>query len=362
MNMRRLCIVTRFFPKDYLGGGESVIYNIWERAKKDFDVSLISGWVNSPKLLPKGTYAIDLRSKNRFVRYKQLFFGVKKFAAEIRPDLIHTNTMEIPVTGIPTVVMVHHLGHFFGLSHEKGLLSRLRLRFQKKLVRRRLQRAKHIVTVSKSTKDDIIKLGVSPKKIDVIYNGIEVDKFKPKKTSNKKFTIVVPSRISAEKGQDVAIEAIRSLPEDMKKKVELQIVGFVSDKKYLAKLQSLARGLPVKIKANVPDIVPYYQNADLILFPTLMYEGFGLVAAEAMCCEKPVIASDFPAVREVVTKNGILVKPGSYKQLAEAVQILYSDKKLRTKFGKEGRKFVLSNFTWDIAYKKYKKVYEKVLR
>ena len=93
-----------------------------------------------------------------------------------------------------------------------------------------------------------------------------------------------------------------------------------------------------------------------------MYEGFGLVAAEALCCGKPVIATDVPAVREVVRENGILIKLGDYKALADAIVKLYNIPKLRDKFGRDGRKFVLGNFTWDIAFKKYREVYEGLLK
>ncbi|MFC1800490.1 glycosyltransferase family 4 protein [Nanoarchaeota archaeon] len=356
----KLLIITRFFPKDYLGGGEEVVYNIWKNAKKHYDVSLISGWVNDPKLLPEDTHTIDLRSKNRFIRYLKLYFGVKKYIKITKPDVIHTNTMEIPETSTPTVVMVHHLGHFFGKSHEKSMLSKLRLKMQKSLVKKRLNRAKQIVTVSKATRDDVIKLGINPEKIEVIYNGIDVDKLKPKETNNKKFTIVLPSRISREKGQNIAIDAIKLMPDDIKKKLELVIVGFVSDERYLNELKDKAKNLPITIEANVPDIVKYYQKADLIVFPTLMYEGFGLVAAEAMCCEKPVIASNFPAIKEVVNENGILVNPNDSKELSEAIVKLFKNKSMRDKFSKQGRKFVLNNFTWDIAFKKYKKIYDKL--
>ena len=43
---------------------------------------------------------------------------------------------------------------------------------------------------------------------------------------------------------------------------------------------------------DVEDIVPWYQGADVVLFPTLMEEGFGFTAVEGMACGKPVIYYD----------------------------------------------------------------------
>src|SRR3989338_2485343 len=208
----KLCIVTRFFPKDYYGGGESVIYNIWKKARENnYEVSLISGWTKDPKLLPDNCHKVDLRSKNRFMRYIRLFSAVKRFVKDIKPDIIHTNTMEIPETGIPTIVMVHHVSHY--LEPGRSAIENFRLIIQRKLVKRRLQKARFIVAVSNATKDDLIRLGIAPEKIRVIHNGIEFerfDNFKKKKsdriidkikTNTKKtadsrlFTIVYPSRI-----------------------------------------------------------------------------------------------------------------------------------------------------------------------
>jgi glycosyltransferase involved in cell wall biosynthesis len=353
----KLAIITRYFPKDYFGGGESVVYNVWKRAIDIYDVSLISGWVKDPALLPERAYSFDLRSKNRFVRYLKLYFNSKKFVKQIKPDVIHTNTMEIPNFNIPTVVMVHHIGHLIGSMGKVKLMAK----FQKYLVKRKLNKVKQIVTVSNATKNDLIKIGVNPGKIKVIYNGIDVDKFKPKKVNNEKFTIVYPSRISREKGQHLAIKAIKELSEEHKKRIKLIIAGYVSDKSYLDELKYMAKGLPIEIKTNVAKIEEEYMNSDLVIFPTLMFEGFGLVAAEAMCCEKPVIATDVPAVREVVREDGILIKLGDHKALSNAIIKLYNNPNLREKFGRDGRKFVLKNFTWNIAFKKYKEVYEKLI-
>ena len=365
---KKILIISRFFPEDYKGGGESVIYNIWKNACKHYDVRLITGWVNDPKLLPTGTYAVDLRSKNRFIRYFKLYFAVKKYANKIKPDLIHSNAIEVPKLKFPTIVTSHHLGHMLGKVKETPL-NQIRTKIQKVFLKKRYKQFKKILAVSHSTKNDLIELGINPKKIKVIYNGIETDKFKPQNTKTKqekqKFIILYLSRISREKGQHIAINAIKHLKQTLPNKqiqnIALYIVGFVSDKKYLNQLKRLSKDLPVKIISDAPNIIDYYNKCDLFIFPTMMTEGFGLVSAEAFCCKKPVIASDYPAIREVVKENGILVPPGKSKPLANAIIKLYNDPELRKKFATNGRKFVLKNFTWDIAFKKYKEVYDSIL-
>jgi len=370
----RICIITRFFPKDYLGGGENVIYNIWKRAiENNYEVSLISGWTKDQKLLPDNCYKVNLTSKNRFIRYIKLFFSVKRFIKEIKPDIIHTNTMEIPETGIPTVVMVHHVSHY--LEPGKSVIENLRLNIQRMLVKRRLQKARFIVAVSNATKDDLIRLGIASEKIRVIHNGIEFERFdafkkknandktrtKPKKTVNDRlFMIVYPSRISPEKGQHVAINAIKLLPKDVLDNVKLILPGFVSDADYLKEIQTLAQGYPIEILPNVENIEQYYFFADLIIFPTLLKEGFGLVAAEALACSKPIIASDMPAIREVVDKYGVLIEPNNPAKLVNAIIDITKDRKRYAALAKKGNAYVRKNFSWEAAFVKYDELYEEI--
>ena len=361
----RVLMITRYFPEDYKGGGEYVIYNIWKNASLYYDVKLVSGWVNDLKLLPPGTHAVDLRSKNRFIRYLKLYFAVKRYANKIKPDLIHSNAIEVPKLRYPMIVTSHHLGHLLGRLKENPL-NRIRAKIQKILLKRRYKQFKKILAVSNSTKNDLIELGINPKKIKVIYNGIETNKFttKSKKTKQEKnkFIILYQSRISKEKGQHIAIKALAHLPKEMLDKIKLYLVGFMSDKKYFNYLKNISKGLPVEFHINVPNKEEYFHRCDLFVFPTLMTEGFGLVSAEAFCCNVPVIASDFPAIREVVRDNGILIPSNNAKLLADAIIKLYKNPKLRKKMGINGRKFVLNNFTWEIAFKKYKEVYDCILK
>ncbi len=353
----KLTFITRLFPEDSFGGGELHTYEIWKRAKKVYDVSLISGFKKDLGLLPEDTYAINQKSNNKFWNYLKFYRKTKKYLEEIKPDLIHATCYEFPSLSIKTLLCSYHLGHLLGYVGKKSLVKKLQLFFVKK----RLRKFDKIIAISKATYNDLLKLGVEEKKLKLIYPGVDFKKFKPKKIKNKKFTIVCPSRISREKGQDILIKAFKKIPLETLKEMELIIVGFVSDKDYLNELKREAFSWPVKFELNVKDIVSYYQKADLIVFPTLMYEGFGFSAAEALACEKPLIASDFPSIREIVGKNGLLVKAGDFDALASSIEILYENKILRNSFAKKGRKSVLKKFNWEKCFKEYCKIYEELI-
>lgn len=346
----KLSVLCRYFPKDAVGGGENYVYEVWKRAKKDYDVSLICGWKKDKRLLPKETNFIDIRSRNTFVRYWRYYWGSKKHLEKIKPDVIFSTCYEFPCLNIPTVITVCHLGHLFG-----RVGSSYKLSFQKWLTARRLKKADKVIAISQTTMNDLIRLGV--KDVMLAYPGIDVDRFKPKKSVNDKFTIVCPSRISKEKGQHVVVNALKKLSPEVLKKVKLQLVGFVNDDNYVSELKKLAAGLPVEIIVNVESIEDYVNNSDLVVFPTLMWEGFGIVAGEALAAEKPLIASNYPAVKEVMGNYGVSVEPGDVDGFAKAIEKVFLSKE---NICKGSRDWIKKNFSWDNCYKVHKKVFDSV--
>jgi glycosyltransferase involved in cell wall biosynthesis len=103
-------------------------------------------------------------------------------------------------------------------------------------------------------------------------------------------------------------------------------------------------------------------TADIFVFPSL-YEGFGLPPLEAMACGLPVVASNVCAIPEAVDNglNGILVQPGSVRDLSEAICCLLGDLNLRKKIGDNAIKTVLERFDWNVNGIKIVEVYQKIL-
>lgn len=188
-----------------------------------------------------------------------------------------------------------------------------------------------------------------------------MDKFYTKHISNKKIYIVYPSRILNGKGQHIAIEAVKLLSAEILDNVCLKIVEVIYDKEYYKKIKELSKGLLVDFETNVPDIVPYYQQADIVIFPTIMEEGFGYTAVEAMACEKPVIYSDFPAIVEAAGNIGIKFRRGTASEPAMGIEKLYFDKELRLTIGKDGREYVLNHYQWGHVFKNYQTIVNEVL-
>ena len=210
--------------------------------------------------------------------------------------------------------------------------------------------------------------GLRPRRVEVIHNGVDLETFSPVDRSPKPGEVdgmvhfVLPSRILPGKGQHLAIDALARLPRLHKARAELHIVGAVTDQVYLDQIRVQAYNQPVYFHTDVPDIASYIQDADVVVFPSVMAEGFGFTAVEAMACGRPVIWSDQPAIREATAGIGIPVPVEDVGRLRQAMITLMDDDAARADLGAEGRAHVESHCDWDLVWERYEAVLAGVMR
>jgi len=106
-----------------------------------------------------------------------------------------------------------------------------------------------------------------------------------------------------------------------------------------------------------------YAAADIVILPSQLQESFGLVVIEAMACGKPVVASNLPGVRSVVSdgEDGLLVRTGDVNDLAHKTQMLLDDPQRRREIGERGRAKVEAKYAWPRIIPRLVRVYEEVL-
>ena len=158
----------------------------------------------------------------------------------------------------------------------------------------------------------------------------------------------------------MAIDAFARLPDRFKKQARLTIVGAVADSIYLDRIRLHAYEQSIEFAVDVPKIEPYYQQADVILFPTVMTEGFGFTAVEGMSCGKPVIWFDQPAVREATGGIGMPVPQGDVQAMRDAMIKLIQDAELRTKLGEAGLKYARQHLSLQSVWERYEAVLREV--
>lgn len=262
----------------------------------------------------------------------------------------------------PFIITVHDLVRScFSFSRETP-----RERILLKLDVRNIRRAAHIIAVSQSTKNDLIKyLKIPYDRISVIYNGVDHSVFKPHDTKHhdKSYILYVGSE-RPRKNLGRLFEAFAKLAKEFQK-LKLVKVGVCGrSEKYrtntLRQLESL--GITEKVVfvdyiAEV-DLVHYYSSAVLLAHPSL-YEGFGLPPLEAMACGCPVVTSNTSSLPEVVGKAGIMVNPYDTDSLAQAMKRVLIDEKLRNDMVRKGLE-QSKKFSWEKTVKQTLAVYKKV--
>ncbi|MDO9399097.1 MAG: glycosyltransferase family 1 protein [bacterium] len=208
-----------------------------------------------------------------------------------------------------------------------------------------LKHAKKIITVSKFSKKEIEKFcPANLKKIQVIYNGYNNKLYQPFVNSEKnnqvldKYGIKQPyifyvGRLEKKKNITTLVEAYVIMREKYKNiKHKLVLVGSASygfnEINYI--IQEFNINSEVILTGWVPeeDMPVIYHGATAFVFPSC-YEGFGIPLLQAMACNTPIIASDIPAISEIVEDSALLFDPLNKKDIAEAMAKIITDDNLR---------------------------------
>jgi glycosyltransferase involved in cell wall biosynthesis len=230
-----------------------------------------------------------------------------------------------------------------------------------------------IIVVSNATRNYILSLDADPEKIEVVHNGVDLDRFKPiseikgemrKKLSIPEDAIVVLTvrRLVYKNGIDTLLESA-ALVVKKNPRLVFVVVGkgpdFEEVKERMAHL-GIQRNFRLTGFVSDKDLPLYYNVADLFALPSKSGEGLPLVVLEAMACGLPVIATNVGGTSEVMSEDyGKLVPPNSPESLAEAV-IEFSHKDL-TMLKKKSRMMMEQKYSWDKNVDKLSEIYEELI-
>lgn len=210
------------------------------------------------------------------------------------------------------------------------------------------------------------QFGVSPAKIEVIYNGVDRDIFTPnnKEHYNAHPTVVSIARIDPVKDLITLIKAAAIVKERIPD-VRFLVYGSITVPNYYEECLFLRKQLDLEetfIFAGHSDNVPsVLANADVIALSSIT-EAFPYSVVEAMMAGKAVIATDVGGVKEAIGDCGIVVTPRQHKQMAQAIHNLLKNPELRLTLGKEARKRALNLFTIERSLGLYNNVYLKLFK
>ena len=216
---------------------------------------------------------------------------------------------------------------------------------------------------------------VTPDKVVKVYNGIELNEYRPNTSDRSSLHIRNEYGIGT---TDVIIGAIgrlvwqkgfgyliKALPEIAKRHPAVKVI-FVGDGPYRESLGMLCRQLGVEDKTIFAgyrsDIKEFLSAIDIKVIPSLA-EGFPMVTLEAMAMEKPIVATSIDGITEQITDGveGILVPPMDPEAIAAAINRIIENKELALSLGAAARKRVEREFTVDTMIDETEKVYRSVL-
>lgn len=280
-------------------------------------------------------------------------------------------------SGLPFAFHVHSTEKGRTLGNGSEVVSNIELRGAKA--------ADLIITVSYAMKDELIKLGFPKDRIQVCYNGVDPQKYNPETVDaeqikkvrdlydikDDELMILFIGRLVGVKGVD---RLIMAMPHILQKtpKAKLVILGLGDLQDYLVNLVKTMR-LHDYVKLHF-EFVPeeerilHYAACDVAVFPSL-YEPFGIVVLEAMSMERPVVvgAAGISGMREIVIccgeeQCGFHIDPSNPSDIAWGITSALENPEKRKWLGKNGRRRVLEEFTWDKIAEKTIALYEQILK
>jgi len=332
-----------------------------------------------------GKYA---RASLRVLQNSNLFRMALHIARKYKPNVIHAHSpftcglvglLVGYITDIPTIYEMRGIWEDSHTSRYGMATTSFRYRAVRSLETLALKRSDMCFPISDALKEEIISRGVSPDKIVVVPNGVDIRKFTPGRASPElvdalgvrgKLVFGYIGTFFYYEGLDLLVEAFETLAG----KFESLILMLVGDGELMPKLKELASKSAYtdriiftgRIKNDL--IVDYYKLFDLLVLPRRDAREANLVTPlkplEIMAMGKPLVASDVGGHKEIVIDgaNGFLFSHERVQDLVEKCETLLSDTNLRSSLGQLSRIWVENNRDWSVLINKYVTVYQNLSR
>ena len=360
------------------GMGLHIFYLAQFLDKEKFETSVIlgPGYPLDKEFRKKGirTFFVSMSRKISPIRNLIGLFQIYKILKTEKPDIVHTQTsiggfsgrIAARLSRVPIIIFgiqgygSHDYQHFFK-------------KYSFLLIEKVVDKITyHNITVSKALKNTGIKRGIFiPKKVSVIYNGIDLDKFNKKLNVQEKkqqfnlelkFPIVgFIGRLEPQKGIEYFIGAAslinKSLPT-----VKFLIAGDGPLRKKMEKLV-LRLGISSNTifagwRTDIPEILGIMD----VFCLTSLWEGCPFVLLEAMAMRKPVVVTDIDVVSEIIKneETGLVVPVREPEQIAHSCLRFLRNKNWALKIGEAARKTIEQRFTVDKMVEEHEKLYTKL--
>jgi len=229
----------------------------------------------------------------------------------------------------------------------------------------RLYNSVPFITVSESSKESLVKIGIREESIHIVYGGIDHERFKPCLKNSDSFHIAYVGWFKKYKRVFDILQAMKSLSKDLPK-ARLWLAS-KSDSKSVSKVKHMIQKLNLENNVNFLGGISEEEKIKLlkevqVLVYTSVREGFGLPILEAAACGTPCVAYDVPGLRDAIIdgKTGLLVPYGDTEALAKALITVVSNAQFRKELSQNGFEWS-QNFSWEKTADNFFSVIKHVL-
>jgi glycosyltransferase involved in cell wall biosynthesis len=208
-----------------------------------------------------------------------------------------------------------------------------------------------VISISESSRDELIARGLREELMRVSYCGIEHPLSDPDTDTPRKHVVTYLGRLEAYKRVDIMLRAMALLSERFPD-AEILVIGRGDAQE---KLQALTRDLGLENRTRFTGFVSDEERSSLLAQTRVCVcpsekEGWGLTVIESNATGTPVVARDAPGLRESVRhgETGYLVPSASPEAFAERIGELLDDDVLATQMSRDALTWS-KKFDWDVA-------------
>ncbi|WP_158260036.1 glycosyltransferase [Photobacterium kishitanii] len=350
-----------------MGGAENLVVNLADKYVEQGHEVVIAYAFGDAVVTPKNEN-IQLVSLgvSSYSDFFSAYFKLRALVTKFQPDVIHSHMIHANLLArlvrltikIPRLVCTAHN------TNEGGRLRMLAYRITDGL-------ADISTNVSQEATDKFLELGaVATGRMITVLNGIDTDTFLFSEEKRIKYRnqfkinkdeklIVAVGSLNPRKDYPNLLNAI-SIVVANKLNVKVKIIGDGPLKDNLLQLvYELNLADVVEFVGISRDVSGIMSASDLFVLSS-SFEGFGLVVAEAMACERPVVATDCGGVKEVVGSIGKLVAPENSDDLAKGIiEVLSKSEQELQQLGKQGRQRMLNRYSLGYVVEQYINLYNR---
>lgn len=363
MNNKRIKILY-ISPTLASGGAERLTLDLMENIDKE---------IFSPSLLlfaGRGFFYEEAQRKR--IKVKSLkkrclidpinFYSIYKYIKRLKPDIVHTQMgadffgrLAAKLAGVKIIVSTEHNV----LTNYSSLISFLK--------RRTASWSKKTICVSQAILDDMKKQYKNKTDLQLIYNGIDVEKFsqiKRKMANDEEVVFGSLGRLNEQKNYSLLIQAVAQVKSDLKFKFKIAGEGELRerllDEIRLAQVEDKIELVGVK-----EDVPAFLQELDFFILPS-KWEGLGIVLLEAGLARLPVLASATGGILEIIEDqvSGVLFENDNLADLVAKIEY-FLDKNNQANLDLLGENLynkVINNFAIKDLVKKYEQIYLSLIK